>query len=144
MWNDVCNVFHLQLKEQAEFLYNNLPQATQGNWVLLKQAFTDNYQNEDYKWINEQKLADRNQLPGESIDKYIQNVRTKRALLKKGDEEHLCYFMRGILPNVKCHVIAQFPKNLAEAERHARIGQQIAQIQTPKVQTLTASDVFAA
>ncbi len=71
MWNDVCNVFHLQLKEQAEFLYNNLPQATQGNWVLLKQAFTDNYQNEDYKWINEQKLADRNQLPGESIDKYI-------------------------------------------------------------------------
>ena len=116
--------FPLYLNGSASYWYRDLPTATAATFATLKQAFLAKYQpHEGMRWVRLSELADRKQQPTETVEAYLVDIEKLCCQLRKSQEERMEAFIRGLLPNIRAHVIKAHPKTVEEAITQARLAQ---------------------
>ena len=94
-------------------------------------------------WILEQELADRRQLPGESVEDYAVDVQRRCQQLKKSGAEQLPIFVRNLRPKIRSFVIGKNPLNMTEAESYAKLGESVATLDAEANNAVSANLVTA-
>ena len=138
------SAFPLFLKDAAFQWYDKIedPQTLE-RWRTLQHEFLDYFQNLTPRWVQEQELTDRLQLSTESLESYIDDIRSRCVRLNKSPEDHLGAFIRGLLPEYKAMVLSHSPTTIKEAEERAKLAVSLQALLKPKVsqtetQTLSA------
>ena len=126
--------FPLYLTSAASYWYRDLPVAATATFAALKQAFLHKYQpHEGMRWVRLSQLADRKQHREETVESYLVDIEKLCCQLKKSPEERMEAFIRGLLPNIRAHVIKAHPKTVDEAITQARIAQSTSDPQPTEV-----------
>lgn len=121
--DDQCLLtFPLSLKGQARLWFSALPAGSYKTMEELTQLFRDRFVSSSANFLLRQKLTQRKQLPSESVDSFITDIRLRclRLGITK-DEEQLHYFVSGLRPELQSHVILNKPDTLAKAEELAKL-----------------------
>lgn len=72
-------------------------------------------------WLLKTQLANKRQLPGETVEQYASDIRKICQRLDLPEEQSVTNFLTGLLPGLKNYVVLQRPKTLLEAETHAKM-----------------------
>ena len=116
--------------------YRQLPNATKRNLALLQAAFDAKYmQHAGLQWALRAQLAERKQLPLETVEDYAEDIEKRCGQLQINGQQLLENFVRGLTPTLRAAVIKDQPANITEAINSARVAQSLA------MPTPTASDV---
>ncbi len=114
----------LYLTESASYWHRDLPDEITNTFPTLKQAFLAKYQpHEGMKWVRSAELADRKQRPDETVEAYIADIERRCCQLSKTPAERMEVFIRGLLQDIRSHVIKAHPDNVDDAVTQARLAQ---------------------
>ena len=118
-------------------------QGNAGSWYASLNTSFDNYDDftkalkEQFSipasiWLLRQQLSARKQNETESLANYAAEIRRLCKRLSLSDSECMHYFIQGLHPDLKSHVILGQPKTLAEAENLAQLKEAVS-LSTPKL-----------
>ena len=145
-WNDQRKAqgFRLGLTGPAEVWYQELPQATKGDYTALRQAFRDKFITQQNRWVLEGILQRRKQGSNETVEAYSADMRRYFFQLEKGPVERLTLYVNGLRDGIKVFVMGQNPDNLEDAEKAARLGETVAEMTTSQQGRASNSDTSTA
>jgi len=98
----------------------------------LTKALKEQFSNPASIWLLRQQLSARKQNETESLANYAAEIRRLCKRLSLNDSEGMHYFIQGLHPDLKSHVILGQPKTLAEAENLAQLKEAVS-LSTPKL-----------
>ena len=98
----------------------------------LTKALKEQFSNPASIWLLRQQLSARKQNETESLANYAAEIRRLGKRLSLSDSEGMHYFIQGLHPDLKSHVILGQPKTLAEAENLAQLKEAVS-LSTPKL-----------
>lgn len=75
----------------------------------------------------ETKLLSRKQLPSESLDSYASDIMHWGKQIKKGEDELMHTFVRGLLPSIRAFVFSKEPTTFLGAIENARLAVSVEQ-----------------
>lgn len=126
----------LYLRGRAEIFYYDLENSEKGSYNSLIQRLISKFGREA-NYVLEQELYNRVQQPGESVDTYATSIHTLCSKLKFPASQRLSPFLRGLLRPIQTYVMSNRPNNVEEAERLAKLWEQLQQIQQPTVAAMS-------
>ena len=98
----------------------------------LTKALKEQFSNPASIWLLRQQLSARKQNETKSLANYAAEIRRLCKRLSLSDSECMHYFIQGLHPDLKSHVILGQPKTLAEAENLAQLKEAVS-LSTPKL-----------
>lgn len=140
-WNndEMIRAFPLSLTNNAEVWYSTLDKSLFTTFDQLIQLFRDRLLSSTSHWVLCSELSQRKQGVQESICDYSTDIRRRYQRLGIPLSEQLHFFIQGLKPSLRNHVILQQPKTLDQAENAARIKESLNE---PPTNALTAKDVL--
>ena len=121
----------LYLQGNAGSWYASLNTSFESCDALIN-ALKEQFSNPASLWLLHQQLSSRKQNETESLANYAAEIRRLCKRLGLSDNEGMHYFIQGLHPDLKGHVILGQPKTLAEAENLAHL-KEADSVSTPKL-----------
>ena len=104
------------------------------SYDALTNALKEQFSNPASLWLLRQQLSSRRQNETESLANYAAEIRRLCKRLDLSENEGMHYFIQGLHPDLKGHVILGQPKTLAEAENLAHLKEAVSS-STPKFES---------
>jgi hypothetical protein len=123
--DDRLQLFKLLMTDQAEDWLRSLPTTVVGDYKQLLQEFRKRYALTDIdRWKKASSMWSREQRPGESVDAYITDIKNAARVVPVRDETLLRFAMvRGLLPDVRLHVLQSGAMTLDDVIKAARVAE---------------------
>lgn len=131
------------LTGRAAAWYASLPSTSTDTWAALKAALVTKYGPNSIGFLQQSILLDRSQGPTETISAYANDIYQRLSLTGTQDPESWKTFVKGLRPELKCHVLTRQPTSLDQAQQFALEAEQLLTIQQPALLT-TCAKVFQA
>ena len=124
-WNDDqrLRALPLYLQGNASSWYASFDSETFKSYNDLATALKAHFTNPASIWLWRQQLSARKQEEHESLSNYSSDIRHLCKRLGLTDLDVMHYFIQGLRPDLKSHVILGQPKSLSEAENLANLKQ---------------------
>lgn len=139
-WSNVemMQAFPLSLSGTAEIWFTTLDKSNLISFETIVNLFKERFLSPTYNWVLRQQLCQRKQGSTESVDAYSIDIRKRCQRVGIPIDEQLHYFIQGLRPDLKNHMILQQPQTLDVAENAARLRESL-----PTAPSFSANDVFA-
>ena len=140
--NRIRAAFNSRLDGLALNWFNSLPQFIKDDKNQLFDAFLQQFNIKQPRFFLEQRLSDRNMLPGETLDTYITAIEKLCRTLEKNERDKISAFIR--LPNeLKAGVLLQKPQTWYNTIEAARLAQQTVAMMSLSTQYIPATSAQA-
>jgi hypothetical protein len=117
-------LFKLRLGETARDWLMALPDDNKDTFAHLSAAFLARFQPKDiekYKFARD--LFNQKQKPGQSVDAYVTDLRTKAAIVGLDAKSLLYVAISGLSSDIVTYVVQRSPATLDELLTHARVAE---------------------
>ena len=115
-------LFKLRLSSNARTWLTTLPAGKQDTFGHLKTAFLERFQPQELeKFRFAKELFNQKQQPGQSVDSFITDLKSKASLVDMDAKSQLWAALNGLLPHISAYVLEHTPESLDDVLRHARV-----------------------
>ena len=125
-----AEILPLLLTGNASAWVNSLPNLPDLTFDQLSAELIKQFHTESDVWLLRQQLSARKQLPTETVTEFAAAIRRLAQRIDLPQTECVNYFIQGLKPDIKNHVILQRPSSFSEAEIAARLKEALP---SPKV-----------
>lgn len=123
------HAFPLSLVGTAQIWFSTLDKEQCDTLEHMMEKFRDRFLNPSQNWMLRQKLLKRRQASTESVSDFAADIRKQAQRLAIPEQEQLHYFVQGLKPELRSHVILQQPENFEQAEQQAKIKSSVGESQ---------------
>ena len=122
-WDEEKLAFGLPLflKRQASVWFKTLSGSENFTFEVLSKKLIAHFESSVTLWQVRQKLEERRQLLGETVADYYYDILSFCSRLNLPKSEWLYFFVRGLRPEIRDHVILQQPTDVDSALNFARL-----------------------
>ena len=122
-WDEEKLAFGLPLflKRQASVWFKTLSGSENFTFEVLSKKLIAHFESSVTLWQVRQKLEERRQLLGETVADYYYDILSFCSRLNLPKREWLYFFVRGLRPEIRDHVILQQPTDVDSALNFARL-----------------------
>lgn len=114
----------LYLKDGALVWFNSL-NTEEMDYEAMIEALEKQFSSETNIWQMRQKLIERKQLDNEPLSSYTKDIRKMCMSLDLPKQEWVYYFIQGLKPNLRSHVVLQKPTDFDAAVDAARLKESV-------------------
>ena len=105
----------------ARVWFSSAPHLAGKRYHQLCAELVKQFRTESNIWLLKTQLANKTQLPGETVEQCASDIRKICQRLDLQEEQSVTNFLTGLRPGLKNYVVLQRPKTLLEAETHAKM-----------------------
>ena len=102
---DKVRIAKMHLKGRAAIWFKNLTQPQAATWDAFRAAFNAKFLEGENKYVAQQALYDRKQLPNETPESYIEDVLVKADMLTWNEDQTKQHLISGLHESLKPYVI---------------------------------------
>lgn len=116
-----ANLLPLLLTGTAQLWFHSATHLSGKSYEELCDALVQQFHTEADMWVLKQQIANRKQMPNETVAQFASDIRSLGHRLNLPSEQNLNTFVQGLRPGLKNYVVLQRPKTFAEAENLAKL-----------------------
>ena len=143
-WDEEKLAFGLPLflKRQASVWFKTLSGSENFTFEVLSKKLIAHFESSVTLWQVRQKLEERRQLLGETVADYYYDILSFCSRLNLPKSEWLYFFVRGLRPEIRDHVILQQPTDVDSALNFARLKELVTLGKSKNVQEVEKCSKF--
>lgn len=119
------------LTGKARVWFSSAPHLVGKRYDQICAELVKQFRTESDIWLLKTQLANKRQLPSETVEQYASDIRRICQRLDLPEEQSVTNFLTGLLPELKNYVVLQRPKTLLEAETHAKMKEALPDVKSP-------------
>jgi hypothetical protein len=134
-------VLGLFLKGSAWQWYLTLAAEIRNTWERLAEEFLRQFEDQKFRFVRLNELMSKEQKAEQSVEAYAAEVLELAMALSISEPERLSFFIRGLQPEIRAHVLRAAPPSYSDAVSQAKLYEATAKL-TPS--TPSAAAIIAA